>query len=229
MKPRNKRCRHILNPPQVVRYLPDCLDNDKEPVVLLFEEFEALRLADYELLKHDAAASHMRISRATFARIYESVRRKLAKAFVEARPVVFQSGFSFFEHKNIHSQLVNRNYQPLNELEMNKVIAIPCESGVLAGHFGHASEFAFITCEGNEVRTVAMEAAPAHEPGLLPRWVAERGAKVVIAGGMGSKAIELFRQNGVDVVTGAPGLEVEALAKQFIDGKLTGGDNRCDH
>lgn len=229
MSPRSKRCRRILNPPQAVRYLPDNNSSVNDAVIVLFEEYEALRLADYEFLKHDAAAVQMQVSRATFARIYESVRRKLAIAFVEARPVVFQSGCAYFEHKDLDSQLVNYNIKPQIQLEMNKVIAIPCESGMLTAHFGHAPEFAFVTCEGNDVKSVTMESAPPHEPGLLPRWVAERGANVVIAGGMGSKAIELFRQNGVDVVTGVSGLEVEILAKQFIDGKLTGGGNRCDH
>jgi len=209
--------------------LPDNNSSVNDAVVVLFEEYEALRLADYELLKHDAAALQMGVSRATFARIYESVRRKLAAAFVEAKPVVFQSGCAYFEHKNAEIQVVNNIIKPQTQSDMNKVIAIPCESGILTAHFGHAPEFAFVSCEGNEVKSVTMQSAPPHEPGLLPRWVAERGANVVIAGGMGSKAIELFRQNGVDVVTGVSGLEVEVLAKQFIDGKLTGGGNRCDH
>lgn len=228
MAPRNKRCRHILKPPQAAGFMPGISSSDNNAVVVLFEEYEALRLADYEQLRHDEAAALMRVSRPTFARMYESVRQKLALAFVESRSVVFSAGCAYFQSENITSKnndvLVN-----LINTDMNKIVAIPCEGGVLSGHFGHAAEFAFVLCEGSEVKSVTMQQAPPHEPGLLPRWVAENGANVVIAGGMGSKAVELFRGNGVDVLTGAPGLEVEVLAKQFVDGKLTGGDNRCDH
>jgi predicted Fe-Mo cluster-binding NifX family protein len=112
---------------------------------------------------------------------------------------------------------------------MNEIVAIPCEAGVLANHFGHAPEFAFVEIENSSVKAVTMKKPPQHEPGILPRWVSENGATTVIAGGMGGKAIELFRQNNVNVVTGALNLEVEALATQFAEGKLTGGGNRCDH
>ena len=45
---------------------------------------------------------------------------------------------------------------------------------------------------------------PPHQPGLLPPWLAERGVKVVIAGGMGQRAVALFNQQGIQVHVGAP-------------------------
>lgn len=194
---------------------------------VLFEEYEALRLADYVGLKHDEAAEKMNVSRPTFARIYESVRRKIAMAFVESRPIHFEVGSAFFSGavKNVnHNKFSN---QQINS--MKKIIAIPAENGVLSNHFGHAPEFAFVECEGTEVKSVKMLAPPPHEPGILPKWVAEQGGNVVIAGGMGHKAIDVFQQHGVDVVTGVNSLPVEELAKQFVEGNLTGGGNKCDH
>ncbi len=52
-------------------------------VVLGLDEFEALRLADQEGLYHQAAASQMGISRATFGRILASARHKVARALLE--------------------------------------------------------------------------------------------------------------------------------------------------
>ena len=62
--------------------------------------------------------------------------------------------------------------------------AIPLTDGVLAQHFGHCERFAFIDVDKgrNEIVQSTEEQAPEHEPGLLPRWLHERGATVVIAG-----------------------------------------------
>ncbi len=56
-------------------------------VELLYEEYEAIKLADYDLLNHDEACVLMGVSRPTFARIYESARRKISKALVEAKEI----------------------------------------------------------------------------------------------------------------------------------------------
>ncbi len=110
-------------------------------------------------------------------------------------------------------------------------IAIPVSEGVLAAHFGHCETFAMFDVEeeGNTVVAFNEVTPPPHAPGLLPRWLAENGANVIIAGGMGQKAIQLFVQNGIKVFTGAPVAAPEMLVKDFIQGSLTTGTNLCDH
>jgi len=71
--------------------------------------------------------------------------------------------------------------------------------------------------------------APAHQPGLLPPWLSEKGATVIIAGGMGQRAQELFTQHGIKVVVGAPSETPETLVKGFLEGSLKLGGNACDH
>jgi len=56
-------------------------------IELLYEEYEALKLADYNLMNHLEASKIMGISRATFARIYETARRKMAQALVESKEI----------------------------------------------------------------------------------------------------------------------------------------------
>jgi predicted DNA-binding protein (UPF0251 family) len=63
-----------------------------EPVVLLYEEFEAIRLADYENLTQEEAARKMNISRPTFTRLYDKARKNIAKAFVEGKAIFIQGG-----------------------------------------------------------------------------------------------------------------------------------------
>jgi predicted Fe-Mo cluster-binding NifX family protein len=70
---------------------------------------------------------------------------------------------------------------------------------------------------------------PPHEPGLLPKWLHERGATTIIAGGMGMRAQQLFRQYGIEVVVGAPPEQPEKVVNDWLAGTLQTGGNACDH
>ena len=68
-----------------------------ETVDLLYEEYEAIKLADYDNMSHEEACGLMGISRATFARIYEKARKKIAKALVEVSEIKTQYGNVCFD------------------------------------------------------------------------------------------------------------------------------------
>jgi len=109
------------------------------------------------------------------------------------------------------------------------VIAIPVEGGKLSSHFGHSEEFAFLYTENGKVKGVEFKTAPPHEPGLIPQWIIQQGTNVVIAGGIGAKAMELLEQNGVKVISGAPQEDPKLLAEQYLSDTLVTGANVCDH
>ena len=100
-------------------------------------------------------------------------------------------------------------------------IAIPLADDRLSPHFGHCEAFALVA--------QAMVRAPDHQPGLLPRWLAEHDASVIIAGGMGMRAQQLFAQENITVVVGAPRETPEAIVRAYLAGTLATGDNLCDH
>ena len=108
-------------------------------------------------------------------------------------------------------------------------IAIPLADGKLTAHFGHCHEFALIEVENDEISKKEMHEPPPHEPGVLPAWLHTLGTDVIIAGGMGGKALDLFKQNNIKVVIGAPNLEPEELVKMYLDNTLVTGANVCDH
>lgn len=110
-----------------------------------------------------------------------------------------------------------------------KTIVIPVANGKLSPHFGHCEQFAFIETEKGEIKGNEIKTPPPHEPGVLPRWLYEQGADVVITGGMGDQAQQLLREKGIEVVLGAPMDSPEALAHQFLSGSLVTGNNVCDH
>ena len=92
---RNKKDRLIQKAPHFFGFKPQGVQsNPGSEVSINFEEYEALNLCDYELLKQVDAAKLMNISRPTFTRIYESVRRKIAKAFIEGSSIHFEDGNS---------------------------------------------------------------------------------------------------------------------------------------
>jgi predicted Fe-Mo cluster-binding NifX family protein len=110
-------------------------------------------------------------------------------------------------------------------------IAIPLAEGKLTMHFGHCASFAIVEVEDKTKKILKREdiAAPPHEPGLLPPWLAERGVNMIIAGGMGQRAQQLFAQQAIKVVVGAAAELPEKLITDYFAGTLQVGDNVCDH
>ena len=107
--------------------------------------------------------------------------------------------------------------------------AIPLAEGKLTAHFGHCQEFALVDVEDNEIKNTETLVPPPHEPGVLPKWLHDLGTNVIIAGGMGARALDLFAQNDIQVIVGAPALTPEELVGQYLDNRLEGGANICDH
>lgn len=109
--PRNRRQRRIVAPPRFRGYRPyGCIKQNEDPVELLYEEYEAIKLADYQLMNHQEASLHMGVSRATFARIYENARRKIARALVETKEIITITGNSYSENNWFLCKQCNARY-----------------------------------------------------------------------------------------------------------------------
>lgn len=93
MSPRSKQFRKVVSPPVLKGFKPIGVPfGNSEVITLLYEEYEALRLADYSGMKQEEAASLMNISRPTFTRIYSACLQKLARAFTEGCSIVIEGG-----------------------------------------------------------------------------------------------------------------------------------------
>lgn len=98
-------------------------------------------------------------------------------------------------------------------------------------HFGHCEHFALVEFDEKN-KTILNESIyqpPPHKPGLLPHWLGELGANMVIAGGTGRRAQELFANNNITVLVGAQGNTAQQLVSDYLTGDLQTGDNCCDH
>ncbi|MFP4498215.1 MAG: NifB/NifX family molybdenum-iron cluster-binding protein [Vulcanimicrobiota bacterium] len=110
-------------------------------------------------------------------------------------------------------------------------IALPVANKKLCMHFGHCDEFQImdVDCEKKKILETTSVGAPPHAPGLLPKWLAEREVNVVIAGGMGMRAQNLFQEANIKVIVGAPQGNPEELVANYLNNKLETGSNICDH
>ena len=72
-------------------------DKGFSTVTLLYDEYESIRLLDYEGMNQDKAAEQMNVSRPTLTRIYEQARKTIAQALVEGNAIVIEGGNVHFE------------------------------------------------------------------------------------------------------------------------------------
>lgn len=109
--------------------------------------------------------------------------------------------------------------------------AIPLLDGKLCQHFGHCDVFALVDTDGDGGKIARRNdvTPPPHEPGVLPKWLHEQGVNVILAGGMGQRAQQLFVQNQIKVVVGAPVDTPENLVNAYHNQTLQTGVNTCDH
>ena len=109
--------------------------------------------------------------------------------------------------------------------------AIPVSGDRVSAHFGHCEQFALIDADEGKKEILRKEfvTSPGHQPGMLPEWLARQDVSVVIAGGMGSRAQNLFQQNRIKVVIGVIESNPEKAVLSYLNGDLDTGDNICDH
>jgi predicted Fe-Mo cluster-binding NifX family protein len=95
---------------------------------------------------------------------------------------------------------------------------------VVSPHFGRCPYYVLVDLDGREVSEVSAVENPCygqHRPGEVPGFIQSQGADVMLAGGMGRRAIGFFQQYGIQAVTGASGTVRHAL-EQYLGGALQG-------
>ena len=106
-------------------------------------------------------------------------------------------------------------------------IAIPSANGKLCAHFGHCENFTFVETEDNQIKSIQTSIP---EDGISCQsayWIAEKGADIVLAGGMGGRPMAIFEQSGVKVIAGCPELEIRTLVEAYLNSTLETGSNSC--
>ena len=105
-------------------------------------------------------------------------------------------------------------------------IAVASENNMVAGHFGHCETFTIFETEGVKILKKEAIPNPGHKPGFLPNFLNDLGVKVIIAGGMGGGAIDIFNEKQIEVIVGAQG-NIDDVIKQYSSGELKSTGSIC--
>lgn len=108
-------------------------------------------------------------------------------------------------------------------------IAVASEKDMVTGHFGHCENFTIFETENNEITKAERIPNPGHKPGFLPNFLNDLGVKVIISGGMGGGAIDIFNEKDIEVIVGAEG-KSETAVLAYLKGELKSTGSVChDH
>lgn len=108
-----------------------------------------------------------------------------------------------------------------------KKIAVASDNGMVSEHFGHCESFMIFDIENNKIANSETIANPGHRPGFLPNFLADRGVNVIISGGMGGGAIDIFNERNVEVVVGNVG-DAKSAVEKYLAGELKTSGSVCN-
>ena len=108
---------------------------------------------------------------------------------------------------------------------MTKIV-VASDKGMVTEHFGHCEGFIIFDAENQQIVKNVTIPNPGHRPGFLPEFLNDLGVTVIISGGMGAGAIEIFNEKGIEVIVGAQG-EAKTAAEQYLQGVLKSTGSVC--
>ena len=96
----------------------------------------------------------------------------------------------------------------------------------VAGHFGHCENFILFDTEDGKIVSQKSIPNPGHKPGFLPNFLGDLGVEVIIAGGMGGGAVDIFNERNIEVIVGVTG-DSTAAVERYLRGELKSTGEVC--
>ena len=228
---RPTRCRRVCSEPSCRSFTPQA-GAGSGLVALTVDEYEAVRLVDYEKLTHEQCAAHMAISRTTVTEIYESARFKISDSLVNGKALVI-SGGNYRVCRGDRERGCGRNCRWAPELNEKgdavMRIAVPYEAGQVFQHFGHTRQMKVYDVEDGLVVNTHIADTTGSGHGALAGFLSGLKADVLICGGIGAGAQQALSQAGIKLCGGVAGSADEAV-RSFLAGTLDcRADAVCDH
>lgn len=216
------------NKPKCVQKLPICQtyypagkENSCHEIVLSVEEYETLRLLDYQGMTQAQCARQMGIARATVQSLYTEARKKTARFLVEGAGLCIRGGnFCIEEPKE-------KNGSEKGVFKMK--IAVTYENGEVFQHFGHTEQFKIYEVADGKITSAEVVDTNGQGHGALGGFLAEAGVNVLICGGIGGGARNALAAAGIQLFGGACG-DADEQVKSFLAGNLAYDPNvECQH
>jgi predicted Fe-Mo cluster-binding NifX family protein len=105
-------------------------------------------------------------------------------------------------------------------------IAVASDNGLVTEHFGHCEGFILFETQDEKIIKSETIANPGHKRGFLPGFLHDKHVNVVISGGMGGGAIDIFHEKNIEVIVGASG-DAKDAAQRYLNGALTSTGSVC--
>ena len=239
--PRPQRRRRVCSEPEYTEFLPKG-STGYDVVILSTDEYEAIRLVDFEKKTHEQCALQMEISRTTVTEIYERARFKLADSIVNGKRLVIEGG-SYRLCGGTAKNCCGRNC--INSLLYSKNsdgnvlgkkgganimrIAVTYDKGQIFQHFGHTEQFKVYDVEDRKITAEQDVDTMGNGHGDLAGFLAANQVDTLICGGIGGGAQNALAEAGIKLYGGVSGSADEAV-KALIEGNLGyNPDVHCDH
>lgn len=234
--PRPQRCRLVCNEPEYACFEPEGAKNP-EIVVLSVDEYEVIRLVDYEKQNHEQCAAVMDISRTTVTEIYERARFKISDCIVNGKQLVITGG-NYRICSGKHKLCCGKPCRKYTEKQEKNIImkgkkdmkiAVTYDNGEIFQHFGHTEQFKVYEVEKGVITKSDVIDSNGSGHGALAGLLADAGIEVLICGGIGGGAQMALSDAGIQLYGGVSGNADEAVLA-LIKGTLGyNPDVQCDH
>jgi len=202
-------------------FSPDDISPENE-VIMTVDEFEVLRLLDYEGKNQETCALEMHVARTTVTAIYESARKKAADMLVNGKRLLIRGGNYHFPMPDIPETIKDKGEQVMR-------IAVTYENGEVFQHFGHTEQFKLYDVENGEIVKDQIVDSYGSGHGALAGFLQAAGADVLICGGIGMGAQMALADAGITLYAGVQG-SADAAVRSLAAGSLKFDPNaRCDH
>lgn len=221
--PRPSRCRRVCQEPIYRAFNID--QNDNDPITLFVDEFEVIRLVDFEKRTHEQCAQQMMISRTTVTEIYEKARYKIADALVNGKPVLIVGGhYRVCQGESAKNcpgrcRYKHRKVSQMNSSDKGSImkIAVPVKNENIYQHFGMAAAFKIYTIENQQIVSTEIVQTNGRGHGAMLDLLLNHQVNCVICGGIGEGAIENLKQVGITLIAG-----INAQSDEAVEAYLAG-------
>lgn len=230
--PRPCKRRRVCVKPRYVEFL-STESNSKETVNLTVDEFECLRLLDYEQITQEECAKKMNIARTTVTSIYQEARYKLMDAIINGKKVLISGGNYEVcsEHENCmgYNCLTDNMVIKQRKDDIYMRIAVTYDNGQVFQHFGKTQQFKIYDVDESKVIETFILDSNGAGHGALADVLRRNKVDLLICGGIGNGAVNALAKCNVNVCAGTSG-DTDQLIEQYLKGELElNGKSNCNH
>jgi predicted DNA-binding protein (UPF0251 family)/predicted Fe-Mo cluster-binding NifX family protein len=218
--PRPQKLRRICCYPDFWSFAPD-QDAANDTVTLSLDEFETIRLIDYQSKTQEQCAQEMNVARTTVTAIYDAARKKLAQALVEGRRIVISGGNYTLD--NAASEGIAQKGSTIMR------IAVTYEDGQIFQHFGRTEQFKLYDVADGKIIKEQVVGTNGAGHGALAGFLKNAEADVLICGGIGGGAQMAMKEAGIALYGGNAGSADEAVASFLAQTLVQNANPTCDH